>query len=562
MTRLTIQDPTTPIRRRRVVTARRALIAAGVLLLALAGTWFIVLPLVLQKVVHDALHDAGVREQVHFNVASATPWGSRLIDVAAGSAVTIGRVDLNYSPADLWQGRINAIRLTAARIKLDVTDGQIDLKPITSLVSFSRTAQAKPPTKSPAATNRTTTRPSRGLPLELFSFRDSTLTFVTPARTVDIPVSGSMTQDAEHRLKLRLDAGEEQSLLLAAEVDPVAKSATFQGGAHAGQTLSVVRSIWPSADVAVAGRLLLNGSANWAKGLAGRATVQITQNDLEANSSEHKLQLSGGVLEIDITGPANKRRVRLGARDVVLTWTDVFRVEGAGGEIVLTQLTPPITLPGQVLTAEKLTIGDMEFTNGELELEVSEGETMLINETRWNWLGGEARASGVRVGPKTPLRATLQITNVELKDVLAAYSSDKLAGEGKLSGTLPISIENGRVTIGNGQLTSLAGGQLRIKDREMVEQVARQVGASEQVKRNITEAFQDFVYDSLSARFIDRPEGLLTRIRFGGHGRTGSRQEMTFDLRITGLEELLNSYLRIQSALSAARQRAEEGSRP
>ena len=561
MTAVSVKEPMfvrPPIR--RLITVRRAVVAAVVLLALLAAGWFVALPLLLRRAVDGALRDAGVREGVHYRVDKATPWGSRLTHLAAGSAVTIKRVDLNYSLRDLWHGRIDAIRLIGANITLAVNDGAVDLAPITSLVSFTRTARARgsaPPTAAaPAAT-----RPA-ALPLELFTFTDSRLTFVTPQQRVEIPVSGSMMQEAPSRLNVRLDAGEKRSLLLNAAIDLSAKQVTFEGGAHAGQTLSVIRAIWPGVDTAVAGRLLLNGQANWGDDFAANARLQISESEGEAISSDYKLQLSRGVLEVDVAGPSNRRRVRLTVKDAAIVWSKDFVVEAAGGEVVLTQLTPPRTLPRQLLTAGLLKIGDMRFTDGELEFEMTEGRTMLINQTRWSWLGGQASASEVRVGPGVPFRATLQIRNVDLKELLAAYSSDKLDGEGKLSGQLPIEVTGGRVNIGSGQLTSLQGGQLRIKDRAMIDQVAAQAGASQQVKQSITEALADFVYDRMSVQFVDRPDGLLTRVQFGGQGRTGSKQEMTFDLRITGLEDLLNSYLRIQSALSAARERAEKAGRP
>jgi hypothetical protein len=122
------------------------------------------------------------------------------------------------------------------------------------------------------------------------------------------------------------------------------------------------------------------------------------------------------------------------------------------------------------------------------------------------------------------------------------------------------------VQFGNGRVSALAGGSLRIKDQEMVDQVAAGAGSSEVVKKNITDALRDFEYDRLSARFIDEPNGQLTQIELAGHGRTGEKQAMSFDLRIagndvqnSGVEALLNAYMGFQSALSAARERVERG---
>ncbi|MEO6436153.1 MAG: YdbH domain-containing protein [Tepidisphaeraceae bacterium] len=572
---MTVKDPSLkPARRRPRI--RRVLIAVGAVVLLGAAAWFIGLPWLLRNRVNAALRDAGVRA-VRFDVARATPWGSRLDNVVAGPVadpavaaepvaapvVQIERVDLSYSLRDLWHGRLDAIKLRGANVTLHVVDGNVDLRPLEALVSFGRR------TKTGSAT-----RPSTGggfglgdgpLPLELFSFDDSLLTFVTPTRTVEVPVSGSINQDPSQRLKVRLDAGDNHSLMLEGTIDPAAKTATFSGGAHPGRSLLTVRSIWPQADVTVDGKLLLRGSANLTTpaDLTASATLAIVKSSADStsppDSSGGKLHIEQGVLQVAVEGPSKRRRVRLDVKDVSLASDQGFSAEGVAGEIVLSRLTPPQTLPSQLLRAAKVKIGDVEFTNGELEFEVIDGRTMLVRETRWDWLGGQALAQNVRVSSGRPLHATLSLRNVELKQLLASFAGDKLEGEGKLSGELPITVQDGKVNIGNGQLTSLQGGQLRMKDRETIDKVVQQVGAAEQVKENVTEALQDFEYNRMSARFSDEPDGLLTRLQFGGRGRTGDKQVMTFDLRITGVQDLINLSLGLHSAVSAARERIERG---
>lgn len=558
-----LQDPV-PARstqRTRWITARRALVGSVALLLLLAAGWFIGLPLLLRTVINQSLREAGVRETVQFDIAKATPWGSRLTHVVAGEAVTIDRIDLNYSLRDLWYGRLDAIRLMGAGVKLRVNDGRVDVEPILSLVSFSRTAKSDPaspavePADPPAATQPALRDAARAIPLELFTFSSSTLTFVTPARVVEIPVTGSIAQDSANQLRVRLDAGVDQAVLLSAAIDLSAMRSTFEGGARTGQALSVVRSIWPAADVTVGGRMLLSGFVDWSGELSGQARLEISEVGGSSQPGIGKLHFPSGVFKVEVSGGSQQRSVRLSTKDASFASSEGFSVTGVNGNVILDRLAPLHTPPRQLLTAEALTIGDMKLTDGHMEFEVSEDRSIFVNETRWTWLGGQAWANDVRVSPGRPFRASLHIRDVELTQVLDAYASEKLEGEGKLGGEVPIIVQDGQVTIGNGQLASVQGGRLRMKDREMIDAVAAQAGASQQVKRSITEALQDFVYDRMAVRFLNDPEGLLTRVQFGGHGRTGEKQEMSFDLRVRGVQELLNLALGVHSAVSTAEDR-------
>src|SRR5205823_12325085 len=54
-----------------------------------------------------------------------------------------------------------------------------------------------------------------------------------------------------------------------------------------------------------------------------------------------------------------------------------------------------------------------------------------------------------------PVKLTLHAQSVDLKQLLDLLAKDKASGEGKLSGDIPVTIENGKLEFGNAQITAL-----------------------------------------------------------------------------------------------------------
>src|SRR5437762_9972669 len=106
-----MRTPLPPWYRRHLRRIAGALIAAAIVL---AIGQFLVLPWLLHRRIVAALDEAGVKG-VQFHVARATLWGSALSRAVAGEngALKIDRIDLDYAPSDLWNGRLKTIRISS-----------------------------------------------------------------------------------------------------------------------------------------------------------------------------------------------------------------------------------------------------------------------------------------------------------------------------------------------------------------------------------------------------------------------------------------------------------------
>jgi hypothetical protein len=252
--------------------------------------------------------------------------------------------------------------------------------------------------------------------------------------------------------------------------------------------------------------------------------------------------------------------VRLRVAGAGLAMPDAgFSLDGVNGEIAFTGFSPLATLPDQKLSATRLKVGDVELSDGTVEFAMSASDTMNVKHTEWKWLAGRIWADDVRLAPGEPIRITLHAQDVELRDLLAQFAQDKASGQGRLSGQIPITVDaNSNVKFGEGMFTAFQGGNVQVKDADTLQTTAQAAAAavgglsSDQVKKNVIEALGDFQYDKLSARMAEETgKGLVGHVRMAGRGRRGAKQALAYDLNVTGLDDLLRSYVKIRGAVSA-----------
>jgi hypothetical protein len=487
-------------------------------------------------------------------VARATLWGSELADVTAGdgSAIRLGRVDLDYSLVDLWHGRLKAIRIAEATLNLNVRDGQIDLTPLRSVVGPS------------TSTKPTSTASSAAAPVRRIELASSRLVLHTAHETIDVPIGGSVAQQNDGSTSLSLQLDQERIAVIGGTLR--GSTLTFAGAADPGHTLVIVRSIWPEASVGVDGKLKLSGELNWTGGATvGQAQIAVVADAAasEPAVSKNKLRLTSGVFHVAADFYRDsKTPLRLRMSDVALAMQDQgFTTERVAGDIAMTSFSPLATPPAQKLTAAKLKIGKLELTGGALEFDMTASDTMHVKHTEWTCFDGRVWADDFTVSGSQPISVTLHVQGAELRDMLREFAKDTASGHGKLSGQLPLVIDGSNVKFGEGMFAAFQAGEIQIKDAETLEATAQAAAASasgtasDQVKKNVVEALKDFQYDKLSARLANENGGLVGHVRMSGKGKAGAKQALAYDLNVTGLDDALRAYLGIRSTVQSASSR-------
>jgi hypothetical protein len=307
--------------------------------------------------------------------------------------------------------------------------------------------------------------------------------------------------------------------------------------------------------VNVNGKLNGNVAGEWGDA-SGRVYGKIELSDGK-QPGEGKLNLWGGVYSGEARfGPSTRPTMALKVEDGDVATPDLV-AGGMTGTISFSDLNPPATSQPQKLTASRLKIGGMELTDGQIEFEVKSSGDVLVRQTNWNWLGGELCASAFAITRVGPTPVTIHLRDVELARVLDLLAEKKASGQGKLSGELPVTIDGSKMQFGNGTLTSIAGGNVQIKDAATLAQAAQAAravaaaGASQdQIKNNIIQALTDFEYDRLTGRLVNESDGLAAYVRMSGHGRTGAQQALDYELRVHGLDAVLRSYTSFRKAMN------------
>jgi hypothetical protein len=533
------------------------LVVIGSVAAIVALVWFVALPWVLRNRVQSVLQNAGV-SGVEFHVASATPWGSVLTRIQAGqgNALGINRIVLDYTPSDLIDGRVHAIHIRGGRLDLHVHDGRVDLSPLTAMI-FQRRGSIKP---APA------TQPS--LPVDEVDLMDCQVVFRTDRQTIHVPVDIAVQNESADKMLVAAHVGPAKNLLLNGVVDLSGASATFAGTAQPGWTLVTVRSIWPKAQVGVGGVMKFTGSADWGGGSpGGELTLRIAPDESVGAASQpaSQLRISKGVLKCVVQLGASPNAT-IDLQGIAMTMPERFMTSGVDGQVRLSGFSPLKSPPAQLIQASSLSIGGLDLKQGMVQFQLLDSDRIHIGQTKWNAFGGSVWAEDFTIVSGATIKLTLHAQDIELKDLLSTFAKGKAAGQGRITGELPVTVAGSDVQFGDGKFSSSQGGQVRIEDAGTLSAIASGAAESansqsqkEQLQHNIVQALSDFEYNKLSATLDSKPGGELdASVHLSGHGRTGAKQGLDYQLNIHRLDLALKSYLSISGAMSGPENAAEK----
>ena len=119
--------------------------------------------------------------------------------------------------------------------------------------------------------------------------------------------------------------------------------------------------------------------------------------------------------------------------------------------------------------------------------------------------GGQVRGTGQQIDLSKDAKVLLQLDKLQLAELLKQHPSADITGQGTLSGTLPLSIEQGKLTVAQGSVAALEpGGQIAYQSEK-----AQAMAASNQGMKIVMQALQNFHFSVLSAGVSYSKEGQL-----------------------------------------------------
>lgn len=534
--------PTPPPARRsllRRLLGWRVISAFSGALVLVAVFHLVVMPRLVRWRVRAALDQAGFPHAT-FAVGKATPWGSRLEDVTLAGGDHVDRIDIGYTPVDLWHGQVDLLRFTGLRYAI-------------------------PPVKSEA---KATTQKSRSyaaekeIPIRRIEVVKSKLVLPAATQPIEIPIDANVEKE---QMRYRVELSAADAVKINGTIGTTLRDGRMMltvANASGEMISKSIAAFAPAGGVSVGGSLSGDASGEWKDGSASiRGKLQImSKTEESAKASKAKLSVTAGVLQgVMRADPTTRPSLELTVAGLDLA-TSNLSAQDLAGTIKLIDLFPPKSEPMQHLTAKKLTVGGVELTDGEAQLTIdTSGGGIFVGRTRWQWLGGRIAASDVQVSREGPIKMVLHARDVDLHQLLALMAKGKASGTGKITGDIPITIDmtGADVQFGAATLSAAAGGEVQIKDAEAIAptaeaaaQAAKSPSQSAEIKRNITQALSDFQFEQLSAQLKNEPGGLMADIHMVGHGRGGAKQGLDYNLRVHGVDKALKTYLNIQSAVN------------
>jgi len=263
------------------------------------------------------------------------------------------------------------------------------------------------------------------------------------------------------------------------------------------------------ADVALARLRFGAGGARLADFLPGPKPYELRSGALEAAPYE----LRSGALEAAARLGWGGGKVD-GSADVTVADMEIAdpegkaSIQGLAARMRFDRLWPPVTAPGQEITARRISAG-ATLDDFSVRFALRPGRSppqpvIAIDALRAGFAGGTITGRGIVYDPaRAANRALVRLRNVDLEKLLDVAKVEGLSGTGLLSGTIPVRMEGGVVAIDKGELAAAGPGLLRFKSdaaRKALESGGKYVTLALQ-------ALEDFRYSKLSIGIDKAPAG-------------------------------------------------------
>lgn len=179
------------------------------------------------------------------------------------------------------------------------------------------------------------------------------------------------------------------------------------------------------------------------------------------------------------------------------------RLERVNTLLHFDNLTPLTTAAGQELAIGLLDMG-LPLTDGLVSMQLGEDGRLAVDQLTWRFADGKVRAEPFTFGSDVQdLTMVLEVDQLDLNGLFALTRLDGLSGEGRLDGSIPLTITDAGVAIDNGKLEATGSGVLRYKPDE----ASGALQAGGESIGLLLQALENFRYDELHITLDGRTDG-------------------------------------------------------
>lgn len=222
------------------------------------------------------------------------------------------------------------------------------------------------------------------------------------------------------------------------------------------------------------------------------ASAWITRSSGSASATGHLLwdkDILSGQMTVDVDG-------------MDLTTQDV-RFSDVKGTVNFIELVP-LSMPPRQRLVGKIATGDLGPWPMQVEFQLQENGIFEVQDLDITMAGGVVRTrAAVDPSANGAANGSVQLRSVDLRQLLELVGVDGLNGTGRITGTVPIHIQDGKVAIADGQLKAEGPGVLRYQGTALQQQLS----ARGDTVGTVAQVLSDFHYKTLSMSLDKSPEG-------------------------------------------------------
>jgi hypothetical protein len=175
--------------------------------------------------------------------------------------------------------------------------------------------------------------------------------------------------------------------------------------------------------------------------------------------------------------------------------------------------------PAQVLAFESASAGPVVIDNGVVAFQVERSGVVLVERARFDWCGGHVESRSFRIVPGSDeYDFVLFCSDLRLTDLLEQLSLAKARGDSALSGELPVTWKNGKISFHHGFLHSTPGrgGTIRVEAmQDLLAAIPK--GSPQRGQLELARAaLRDFEYKWVRVKADSVGENLLVRLSMDG----------------------------------------------
>lgn len=244
--------------------------------------------------------------------------------------------------------------------------------------------------------------------------------------------------------------------------------------------------------------------ATLSPGLKGVVLTGMLNGDGGVRVDERGVESWGGALLKDGTLTMPEGAVTVTGINVSFSSPDLFSLRSA---------------PAQELTFGEIKAGEIVLTDGKVVYQLESMGSILVEQAGFRWCGGHVSSKAFRVVPESrEYGVTLFCSELKLSEILSQLGLAKAKGEAALSGELPVTWKNGKISFNSGFLHSTPGegGTIQVEAmQDLVDAIPE--GTPERGQLELArEAVRDFEYKWVRIKADTVGEDLLVRLSVDG----------------------------------------------